>query len=943
MAATRSVGSRRSRRARSPSGKASARDLPVGAGGLLGRAEQVSQLVELLGRARLVTLTGAPGIGKSRLAVRVAEELGDGKAGATRLVELAPLARPVDVPRAVASALSVEEVSGQDLADTLIARLSNRRLLLVLDNCEHLVSACASLVERLLCECPEVSLLATSREPLGLAAERVWEVAPLAVPTEGRKAPPEQLEAYPSVGLFVERARAIQPGFALNAYVAPAVAEICRRLDGIPLAIELAAARVESLTPKEIARRLDDRFNLLTEGAPGDPPRHHTLEAALDWSHELLTAPERALLRRLSVFVGGSEVKAVEAVCAGGEVPAGQVRELLAELVAKSLVVDASDPAGRCRLLETIRAYAAERLEQTGETPALRGAHARFYLALAEQAEPELTGPDQQDWLAGLEAERENLRAALEWSVAHGHGERALRLAGALVLFWRVRCHFSEGRELLDAAVATGEGQAPGLRAKALWGAGFMALMMTDIDAAMSSLQESLALFRELDDHQGCARALLVLANCMRSWDRAVSLYEDSAVEARAAGDAWCLGHALALPGFDYLSVGELPVARGLFEDCLEVARGAEDRQSLRLALCGLGAVTLRQGELGLAGSLLEEAVAVSGGLGDDYGKAWPLHCLGELAIARGDYGRARELLDEAIVLARRIGALDIVLNSLGPLGRVARAQGDRRSAHRIFEHARDMATSDTRGPALQELGELAAEEGDAETARRLFEEALRLARARGGKHYTARALFGLGQLAREEGERRRAVVLHDEALELWWEIGSAPEVVASLEAIAGLAAQEGRFEQAARLLGAAGAVREQRGYARLPWESSSCEADLFLVREALSEQAFKDALAKGAHLSLQKAAAKAARRHRTDGRPVSGWSSLTESERQVAILVSAGLTNPQIAPRLYISPRTVKRRLVRVFAKLGVESRTGLARAVHRRGYDAHGERRLG
>lgn len=737
----------------------------------------------------------------------------------------------------------------------------------------------------------------------------------------------------------------MQPGFSLNAYVAPAVAEICQRLDGLPLAIELAAARVESLTPQEITRRLDDRFALLTQAGASDAARHQTLGAALDWSHELLTEPERALLRRLSVFVGGCDLEAAEAVCAekaGGEAIGArrdQLGERLAVLVRKSLeVVDsACSPTPRYRLLETVRVYAGERLEEARETAVLREAHARFYLALSERAEPELTGPDQQAWLERLEAEHANLRSAIEWSLSHGHAEWALRLAGALVLFWRVRCHFSEGRELLEAAVSAGDGAAEALQAKALWGAGFMAEMAGDSDGAERPLEESLARFRELGDQRGCARALLILGNRLQYHHRgrALSLLEESAGLAREVGDDWCLGHAVALVGFDHLSRGDLPVARTLFGECVEVARRAEDRQGLRFGLVGLGAAALGQGDFVPAESLLKEAVAVSGGLGELYSKAWALCWLSELAIGRGGYDQARELGDEAVTLASSVGSRDAEVNSLLPMGRAARAQGDRHGARRLFDHGTEMASIDGRGPLLQELGELTAEEGQPGTARALFEEALRLARARGDKRHTASALHGLGQLASADGEARAATVLHDEALALWREIGAAPQIVVSLEAIAGLAGHDGRYERAARLLGAAQALRDGNGYVRLPWESSSHEADITSVREGLCAQAFEAALASGMRLSLAEAAVEASRGGGNGERPASGWSSLTDSERQVAILVGEGLTNPQIAQRLFISPRTVKRRLTRLFGKLGVDGRAQLRREVRRREHE--------
>lgn len=596
---------------------------------------------------RFVTLTGPPGIGKTWLALQLAERARDG----STVADLARVADPAQVPGALASALSVGEAPGRSLTDAIVARLRHRRLLMVLDNCEHVTAACAELVADLLSGCPLVRVLATSREPLSLAGELVWQVQPLSLPADSASDLDELLESE-AVRLFVERAAAVEPEFALNAYVGPAVGEICRRLDGMPLAIELAAARVELLTPPEIARRLDDRFNLLTTGSSSCLPRHQTLEAALACSYQLLSSSERALLRRLSVFAGDFDAPAAEAVC-GDELSPSLVLELLSQLVAKSLVADTTN--GRYRLLETIRAYAAERLEEAGEAGFVREAHARFYLALAEEAEPELTGSDQERWFDRLEMERSNLCAAVEWSAGHGRGEWALRLAGALVIFWRVCCHFSEGRHLLEAAFAAGDTASPRLQAKGRWGAGFMALMAGESDGAIPLLEDSLARFRALGDLQGSARALLLLGKSKQESEdpSALALLEESAALAREAADAWCLAVALASAGYELICRQRLSAARPLLEECLEVARRAPDKQSLRHGLLGLGVLSYYEGDLRSAETLLERAVALAEELGEDYGKGMALQYLAGVALRMGDYARAKEMLERAHPLIR--------------------------------------------------------------------------------------------------------------------------------------------------------------------------------------------------------------------------------------------------------------------------------------------------
>ncbi|MEJ7786945.1 MAG: LuxR C-terminal-related transcriptional regulator, partial [Solirubrobacteraceae bacterium] len=777
-------------------------------------------------------------------------------------------------------------------------------------------------------------ILTTSREALAIAGERVWQVPALAAPGDEEPPIPERLMAFDAVSLFVERASAAQPTFALSEDSAGAVAEITRRLDGIPLAIELAAARMQVLTAAEIARRLDDRFALLVKGDRSQLSRHRTLQAAVDWSHELLSAPERVLLRRLSVFVGGFSLEAVEAVCGPEELEGLSLVELLAGLVAKSLVIaDTTNGTGRYHLLETIRAYADDRLGEAGEALEAGAAHARYFLSLAERAEPELTGPTQQHWFERLEGERENLIRAIEWSLAHDRPQWALRLTGALAIFWRVRSHFSEGRELAQRALAAGDGGRSAVEAKALWAAGFMALMTDDAAAAIAPLEESLSCFEELGDLQGKARALLMLTNSKLflgdpNWPGAL---ERTAAWAREAEDSWCLSLALFVAGFAYATINDLPEARPLLEESLAVAREAQEKQGMHAALLGLGKVEVRQGDYRAAEGLLHEAVSIAGDLDDDYSRAAAHEFLAELAVGRGDYRRARESLDEffAIADAGQVGEL---FGPLVLLATVARADGDRAgAAERFAEAARESGALLSR--ALQGMGELAAEEGDADRARRLFEEALELARARAQNNRSAAAaLHGLGDLARDAGDVQRAAALHHEALNLRRHIGALPDIAASLEAIGGVAAVAGRHVHAARLLGAAEAQRERGGYARAPWESARYKLDLELIGQALAREELDAAFDQGQGLSTEEAMAQASKGRGRRTRPASGWSSLTEAERQVAMLVAEGLTNPEIAERLLVSLAAIKAHVSSIFPKLGVSGRREIARQVQRR-----------
>jgi non-specific serine/threonine protein kinase len=398
-----------------------------------------------------LTLSGAGGSGKTRLALEVARDLIEAYPDGVWLVELAPLSEEALVPMALAEALKVPERPAEPIADTLVEVLGDRHLLLVMDNCEHLIGAAAGLADRLLDSCPRVRILATSREALGVEGEIRWVVPPLSAPEVQGTSSSEELEAYESVRLFVERARGRDSSFLLSPENAVAVAEICSRLEGIPLAIELAAARVGTLSLEQISERLGGSLELLTHGGRTAVPRQQTLKGALDWSHDLLSEPERVLFRRLSTFAGGWILEASEAVGAGDGVEEGEVLDLLYGLAEKSLVVaKGSDQGGvRYRLLEPIRQYALEKLEESGEAEAAKRAHTEYFLAMAEEAEPELFGPRDVEGFERLEGEHDNLRAALSWSLERGEAELALRLGGALGMFWHAHGHLGEGRRWL--------------------------------------------------------------------------------------------------------------------------------------------------------------------------------------------------------------------------------------------------------------------------------------------------------------------------------------------------------------------------------------------------------------------------------------------------------------------------------------------------------------
>jgi predicted ATPase/DNA-binding SARP family transcriptional activator/Flp pilus assembly protein TadD len=634
-------------------------NLPTILPSFVGRDAEVAEVTDLVGRSRLVTLTGPAGCGKTRLALRVAEGLLEVYPEGVWLVDCVPLGEPALLPHTVAAVLGVREEHGRRLEETLASALASRALLIVLDNCEHVAEACAGLVAFLLTRCPRIRVLATSRQPLLVPGEIVWRVPPLAAPPTCDRVTPEEAERYEAVRLFVERATAVQPAFRLTSRTAPLACEICRRLDGLPLAIELAAARVRVLTLHQIATRLHGLVRLLETRGPAVSPRHRSLEAALDWSYALLSEPEQRLLRRLGVFAGGWTLEAAEAVCAGEDLPAPEVLDRLAELVDKSFVlVDTQEGEARYRLLEVVRQYCCAKLDAAGETAAYRARHLRYYLQLVEEVQPRLWGSDQVTWLAWVEGHHDNIRAALAHALDHDPAT-GLRLAAGLWRFWKLRNHGSEGRRwlahLLQAAPAPSVD-----RARALHGLGYLTSDSGDHGTARAQVEEAVALFQALGDLPGKARALTTLgiiagrqgdyASARRYHEESLSLYGELS---QSLGAAYALNNL----GLVRANEGDEAGAQAAFEESLAIFRREGDLRGVGIALTNLGSVLHRRGELQAARAALEESLAVKSELGETRGLVVLLEEFASLAVAEGAPVRAARLYGAAAAHAERLGA----------------------------------------------------------------------------------------------------------------------------------------------------------------------------------------------------------------------------------------------------------------------------------------------
>lgn len=671
-------------------------NLPHQLNRFIGRERELAAVRELLLTSRLLTFAGAGGSGKTRLALQVATSLVEEFEHGAWWVELAALSDPLLVPQTVAAALGIPERADHTLAEALANVLRPRQLLLVLDNCEHLLAACAQLIETLLRACPQLRVLVTSREALTISGETVWLVLPLRVPDTYQLPPIEGLLTYEAVELFIERARSVRPSFTLTPENAAAVVQVCRRLDGIPLALELAAARIRLLSVEQIVARLDDAYRLLTSGSRSALPRQQTLRAAMDWSYDLLSMHEQACFRRLSVFAGSFSLEAAEAICAGVPGDAYDVLELLSSLIDKSLVlVEQRGAEARYRLLEPIRQYGQDRLQELAEAaPALR-AHRDWYARLAAWAEAEMAGARQKRAFDRLEVEHENLRAAIGWSLEQQEAETAAQIGAAIRLFWLLRGYMSEGRSFLERALA-GFSARNALRAKALNAAAILASLQDDYKPARALAEEGLALSRELDERQQTGNALYILGRLARiegNYAAAVTFLEESLALFRELQQNDAIALVLSDLGLTVLYLGEYERATALCEQSLALARELGDPRSIASWLANLGTVLLARGDHTRAQELCEESLTIRRVLGYKGGCAHALTILGHIALAQGASERAAACYTESLTLRQETGEQEGIAAALEGLAAVSMTQGQPVGAARLYGYAEALRT----------------------------------------------------------------------------------------------------------------------------------------------------------------------------------------------------------------------------------------------------------
>jgi predicted ATPase/class 3 adenylate cyclase len=852
-------------------------NLPASLSSFVGRERETAEVEELLVVGRLVTVTGAGGCGKTRLALEVASRKLELFADGVWFVDLAPLSDPQLVGQTVIHALGAREEPGRPVFDTLEGFVAHRELLIVVDNCEHLIQACAVLVEHLLRAGPGVRILATSRETLGLPGEQIWRVPSLSLPDQG--ASPDVVMGSESARLFLERARAVRADLVVSEEDIAALAEIVSRLDGIPLALELAAARADMLSLTQIATRLDDRFGLLSRGPRTAQPRQQTLAGAIDWSYGQLSDLERAVFCRLSIFAGGFSLEAAEAVTTGPGLDSGDILDLVTNLAAKSLVlVTGQGDSQRYRLLETIRAYAADKVIGTGEQAELRGRHLAWFLDLAELTEPQLAGPGRGRLMRSLEADQENFRRALDHSVETGAVDRGLRLATALAPFWTSHGNWKEACGYFEELLPQASGDVPHL-GQALVAAGSMFLLRGDYDRSEALLEGAHTWARAAGNVDILAQSLSGLgyiAFRRSRQDEAEAMWTEALDASRKAGDSRVAATVLRSLAISAGARGDQQRCAELLEEGLAVASKGRDEQTRRLLLSSAAEMNLWMGRYALARDQYAEALQLAGEIGDQSGRASLLADLGWIGFLRGEYDEARTCAAEAVSAAAAIDNKRVWAGALRLMGELSACQGAYGEAHQLLDRslglarqlaapaeiagvlcsqaclALDQTSFDEAGRLVEELlalkplmhtmrrvthcwvqGEVARAKGDLEQARAAYQTDLAESEASSSPRIQALALRGLAEVAIAESDLSRAAALNARSLALRAQIADSLGIANSLEGIAAAVVASDGHQRAARLLGAAQQLRATLGAVCSPRE----ERELNPIRTAIADK----------------------------------------------------------------------------------------------------------
>ena len=913
-------------------------NLPCELTSFVGRERELAEVGRVLGRARLLTLTGAGGCGKTRLALQAAADAIDRFPGGVWWVELAPVSDPAMVGQAICDAVGVRSLPGQSGLEAAAAHLEARRALILLDNCEHVLDDAAQAAETLLARCPDATILATSREPLDLPAETTWRVPSLSLPEAGTGERLRSLADSDAVRLFVERAVRVRPDFSVGDATAPVLAAVCSDLDGIPLAIELAAARMRLLSVEQVAAGLADRFRLLTGGTRTALPRHRTLRASVDWSHELLSDGERTLLRRLGIFVGGFTLEAAEQVGALDEPERAAIIDVLASLVDKSLVVvEQRGRAVRYRLLEMVREYELELLREAEELEAIRDRHRDFFLALAERVAPALLGARAQQQLDALDEDRANLDAALRWAT-ETDGERALRMCAALIPWWMQRGLFAARDTCCARALDKAGREATPLRARILSGRALLLTYAGRYEEAKAMAHDALGVAEEVGDPAEIGRAVEAVGkNAIISSDPVAvrPLQKRACKLLRASGEDLSLVTTAQTMAWGHLVCAEYDEGEALLEEVFPIVERMGNPERLWWHWLGMALRHQAAGDSERFFELAGRAIEVTREIGDPGTESFTDTYIAVVELAQGRAAQALARLEASRERAIVAGAGLALVSTEHMLAAAQAGLGDLDGARARLEAVVETLPDGgiQLGWAMAQLADVLRVGGDAAGAEEWAHRGLAVNERVGTPHGVSWCKEVLGRLAAESGDWSAAETLLHEALALRAEKQLRLWLPPTLDALALVAVGLASHEEATRLLGAAERARSDLGLARWAPDRPRFEAIVRDLRLEMGDEAFGAAWTEGTRLTIEEAVAWIRRARGSRKRPPGGWESLTPTELEVARHVAAGLTNPEIGQAMFVSSGTVKTHLSHIYAKLGLRNRAQLtAEAAGRR-----------
>lgn len=795
-------------------------NLPVQLTNFIGREAEMKQVKDLLKQTRLLTLTGLGGAGKTRLAMQVAADLIDDFANGVWFIELASLFEPDLLPQTIMKVFGLKEEPNRSLESTLFEYLKDKEILIILDNCEHLIDKCATLVEKLLSISAKLKIIVTSREVLHCSGEQVHRIASLDAPNPKEKLSLEKLSQYEAVRLFIERALSVNINFRVNDDNAPALAQICYQLDGIPLAIELAAARIKVLSVEKIYERLNDRFKFLTGGKRTALPRQQTLRALIDWSYDLLSEKEKIIWGRLSVFAGGWTLEAAEEVCSDEKIEKEELLELLNQLTEKSIIIY-NEEKERFVMLETIRQYGKDKVRETNEYEKISVKHLRFYLELAETGSKKLRGFETESMLKVLDIEIGNLEKGLKCSIEDNHSEEGLRFAAALGIYWQIRGYFSDGIHWHESILLKNPETNNTIYSKVICQLGNFARLKGDVDNARKLLDESLQIRRRLGDKLSICESLIRLG--ILEYDQ-----------------------------------GRYEQASELYDEGLCIYRELGNKFGIAVILNNLGNVYSNQGEYSKAVTLYEESLATRRKTGDKIGIAICLNNLGIIAYEQGEYKKSTDLLQESLQLRHQLGNKEGIVITLLNLGNVSYYQGEYASASEFYKESlnisREIEDKGCIADSLFNLGKVSLEQEDLEQASKSFMESIAISRETKAQSQIAGALYGLGRIAFKQKEYEQAKKYYHESVALYRETGNRKDIILNILRLAEMHVKAGCYDLGAKLLGFLNGKYFELNKVKFPIADQIIFDDsITKIKENLSLEEFSKNFEEGKFLTLEK------------------------------------------------------------------------------------------